>query len=69
MITPGAYVTYRQAEAPTEQMSELTLANLEAMAHYDFDKDLNVYKVKCRGNGTRPCPQGGTAAVVKYKDK
>lgn len=69
LILGGTCLIYQKVQISKVSMSELTLANLEALADYDFDNELNVYKVKCRGEGTRPCPEGGTAAVVKYKDK
>ncbi len=70
LVAVGSYLTYLQAQ-PQEQMSDLTLANIEAMASgIDFEDNdefgLSV-TIRCKGAGDIPCPTGGTAGEVKSK--
>ena len=53
LVAAGSYLTYLQAQ-PQEQMSDLTLANIEAMA---LDKDRDVHgAITCQGEGRIYCP-------------
>lgn len=66
VIGTGAYLNYRMAQqAQREPISDLTLANIEAMANPEFGP---IFKWKCVGTGSVPCPDGRTARKVVIKE-
>lgn len=69
LVAAGSYLTYLQAQ-PQEQMSDLTLANLEAMANDLDNPDLFRITYRCRGEGDLFCLKTeGTAGTVIEKTK
>lgn len=65
LISGGAYLTYQRVAVPQPKMSDLTLANIEAMAISDGEKDTNEhYEVWCQGSGDIICPISNSKVKV-----
>ncbi len=64
LICGGSVMTYLKAQTQQPEMSDLTLANLEAMADLEEDfLDLNQrqwYVKKLDNNGSKDCTPGGS---------
>ena len=74
VIGTGAYLNYRMAQqAQREPISDLTLANIEAMALVDKDHDVSG-GVTCEGQGHIWCPLTNTSdyysvTVIEFPSK
>lgn len=74
LIGTGAYLNYRMAQqAQREPISDLTLANIEAMALVDKDHDVSG-GVTCEGQGHIWCPLTNTSdyysvTVIEFPSK
>ena len=63
LLAGGAYLNYRMAQ-PKQAMSDLTLANIEALSAVDDNDDV----VLCPG-GWAPCATNGSITLFKEKKK
>lgn len=74
LIGTGACLNYRMTQqAPREPISDLTLANIEAMALVDKDHDVSG-GVTCEGQGHIWCPLTNTSdyysvTVIEFPSK
>ncbi len=62
LIGTGAAMSYLKAQQPEPQVSDLTLANIEAMAVGDTD----IWPANTGPASLVECPSGCTVAIGKY---